>query len=1023
MGITLGIDTGSVSVKLALLGETEEDREQLNQIASASGGVFLTPEELGSKTELPLLVSRYRKLRGEPATATIEALRGALELLPGQTAERGACFTGAGGRLAAQMTGLAFFNEFRAVSRAFDAFHPDIRTVFEMGGETSKYLLLQPDPDSGQLGLADYEKSGDCAAGTGSFIDQQALRLQYKVEDIGDLVEATERAPTIAGRCSVFAKTDMIHAQQKGYRPQEILKGLCEAVSRNFKSAICKGKNIVPPVAFIGGVAMNKGIVGALRKLFELEEDQLIVPPFYAWMGAIGSALMLRGEDAVESFSLADLDAAENRDPANDEFPHSHPLDLEKVKLLRNLTKPYVFPSDGSPIDAYLGIDIGSISTNLVVIDTEGNLVYEIYSRTQSRPIEVVDEGLAEIERELGDRIRIRGVGTTGSGRELIGELVGADTVNDEITAHQTGANHIAARLLSSKVDTIFEIGGQDSKFIRLHDGIVVDFTMNEACAAGTGSFLEERADELGISIKGEFAEMALRSRSPIKLGERCTVFIESDVKHYLKRGAPVEDVVAGLAYSVAYNYINRVVRGRDIGGTIFFQGGTAYNDAVAAAFSKILDMEIIVPPHNGVVGAYGVALLAREKMQALARESTFRGFSLKRVNFTTREFTCKGCSNFCDIIRFDIEGSSSYWGDRCSDRYRKKAKVEKKPVIPDLFARYNELLMEGYDPERGDGIRVGIPRTMFFYDRFPFWNTTFRHLGLQVVLSDETNRQIASLGQEMVVAEPCFPIKLAHGHIADLIEKEADFILLPNIINAEAPPECETLNFVCPWNTTLPFVTAAARRFEGYKDRFLIPTMHFRLGRHFISRELARVLKPLGLSRGAVDSAVRRGIEAQEKFRAALLEAGEEALRILDETGDMGIVLLGRPYNIFDPGSNLDTPEKLRKYYGVNVIPLDFLPVDRVDISDINDNMYWNYGRRIIAAAKLVRSYPRLHLIYITNFKCGPDSYIKHFIVDASGKPFLTLQYDGHANDAGIMTRCEAYLESKGMLRWWSKN
>jgi len=198
---------------------------------------------------------------------------------------------------------------------------------------------------------------------------------------------------------------------------------------------------------------------------------------------------------------------------------------------------------------------------------------------------------------------------------------------------------------------------------------------------------------------------------------------------------------------------------------------------------------------------------------------------------------------------------------------------------------------------------------------------------------------------------------------------------------------------------------------------------MHFRLGRHFISRELARVLKPLGLSRGAVDSAVRRGIEAQEKFRAALLEAGEEALRILDETGDMGIVLLGRPYNIFDPGSNLDTPEKLRKYYGVNVIPLDFLPVDRVDISDINDNMYWNYGRRIIAAAKLVRSYPRLHLIYITNFKCGPDSYIKHFIVDASGKPFLTLQYDGHANDAGIMTRCEAYLESKGMLRWWSKN
>ena len=1022
MGLSLGIDTGSVSVKFAVIGETDEDRELLDRIASESGGQFLTPEDLGTKSEIPLIVSRYRRLKGEPAAATLKALRAALELLPDKSAPAGASITGSGGRLVAQMTGVTFFNEFRAVARAFDTLYPDIRTVFEMGGETSKYVLLQPDPDSGALGLVDYEKSGDCAAGTGSFIDQQALRLQYSVEEIGDLVAATERAPTIAGRCSVFAKSDMIHAQQKGYRPPEILKGLCEAVSRNFKSAICKGKDIIPPVAFIGGVAKNQGIVGALRKLFELDDGSLTVPPFYAWMGAIGAALMHRNEQP-KPFSLADLDKAERSAPSEDEFPRSVKLDLEKVQLLRHRTKPYVFPEGSTPIDAFLGIDIGSISTNLVVIDGGGNLVYEIYARTQSRPIEVVDEGLAEIKREIGDKIRILGVGTTGSGRELIGELTGADTVNDEITAHQTGANHIAAALLNDQVDTIFEIGGQDSKFIRLQDGIVVDFTMNEACAAGTGSFLEERADELGISIKGEFAEMAMRSDAPIKLGERCTVFIESDVKHFLKRGAPVEDVVAGLAYSVAYNYINRVVRGRDIGGTIFFQGGTAYNDAVAAAFSKILDKEIIVPPHNGVVGAYGVALLARDKMQALGTETTFRGFSLKAVNFTTKEFTCKGCSNFCDIIRFDIEGSSSYWGDRCSDRYRKKAKVEKEPVIPDLFEVYNGVLMRGYDPEAGNGPSIGIPRTMFFYDRFPFWNEVFRQLGARVVLSDESNRKITTAGQESVMAEPCFPIKLAHGHIADLLDKEADYILLPNNINAEAPPECETLNSVCPWNTTLPYVAASARRFSEHRDRFLSPTMHFRLGAHYIARELAKALKPLGHSPAAVRRAVESGFEVQQAFREELLKAGEDALRILDETGERGIVLLGRPYNIYDPGSNLDTPDKLRKYYGVNVIPLDFLPLDQVDITDVNENMYWNYGRRIIAAAKLVRSYPNLHLIYITNFKCGPDSYVKHFIVDASGKPFLTLQYDGHANDAGVMTRCEAYLESKGMLRWWSEN
>ena len=1021
MGITLGIDTGSVSVKLALVADSDTDKETIENLAASSTGGFISSEELDGRAEFPLFVSSYKRLKGEPAAATLDTLREVLESLP-ENSITNIGVTGSGGRLVAQTLGFEFTNEYRAITRAIDALHPNVRTIFEMGGETSKYILLQPDQESGHLGLVDYEKSGDCAAGTGSFIDQQAVRLKYPVEEIGDLVTATKRAPTIAGRCSVFAKSDMIHAQQKGYKPPEILKGLCDAVSRNFKSAICKGKDIVPPVAFIGGVAKNAGITEALRRLFDLNEDQLFVPALYAWMGAIGTAL-IASNNVPAPYNLANLNEAENRSPSEKEFPRSPRLDLENVKLLRDHVKPYAFPADDKSVDVYLGVDVGSISTNLVVIDSEGNLIYEIYSFTQSRPIEIVDQGLKEIEREIGNRIRVRGVGTTGSGRELIGELIGADTVNDEITSHQTGANNIARRLLGGKVDTIFEVGGQDSKFIRLEDGIVVDFTMNEACAAGTGSFLEERAEELGIAIKGEFADLALKSAAPIKLGERCTVFIESDVKHYLKRGALIEDVVAGLAYSVAYNYINRVVRGRDIGGTIFFQGGTAYNDAVAAAFSKILDMEIIVPPHNGVVGAYGVALLARDKMEALGKKSTFRGFGLEEVNFTTKEFTCKGCSNYCDIIQFSIEGGSSYWGDRCSDRYRKKAKVERKPVIPDLFAIRNEMLMEGYDPEAGDGISIGIPRAMYFYDRFPFWNAYLSRLGVNVVLSDETNRQIVGSGQEASVAEPCFPVRLALGHVNDLIEKGVDYVLLPNNINAEAPPIVTTLNFVCPWNTTLPFVAGSARHFDKHRGRFLSPTMHFRLGQHFIGRELNKLLKPLGFRKKDMDAALHAGYEAQQRFNERLLELGEEALQILDDKNEKGIVLLGRPYNIYDPGSNLSTPDKLRQYYGVNVIPLDFLPLDQVDITDINENMYWNYGRRIIAAAKLVRSYQNLHLIYITNFKCGPDSYIKHFIVDASGKPYLTLQYDGHANDAGIMTRCEAYLESKGMLRWWNTN
>ena len=306
--------------------------------------------------------------------------------------------------------------------------------------------------------------------------------------------------------------------------------------------------------------------------------------------------------------------------------------------------------------------------------------------------------------------------------------------------------------------DTIFEIGGQDSKFISLQDGVVVDFAMNEACAAGTGSFLEEQAEKLGINIIGEFAELALSSEAPVRLGERCTVFMERDVNSYLQRGADKKDLVAGLAYSIAYNYLNRLVGRRHIGDTIYFQGGTAYNDSVAAAFSMILDKDIIVPPYNGVVGAIGAALLAREKMSATQAPSRFRGWDLEQVDYTMREFTCKGCSNECDIRQFTIGEEKTYWGDKCSDRYRKRAKVDKEPIIRDLvefrdalFYSYvteaedtSTLLRSGTDAPRGT---MGIPRAMYTYDRLPFWATFFKTCGFDIMLSRETDKKIRETG------------------------------------------------------------------------------------------------------------------------------------------------------------------------------------------------------------------------------------------------------------------------------------
>jgi predicted CoA-substrate-specific enzyme activase len=1028
---TLGIDIGCISVKIAIVG-LPTDRDIFDEIA-ANSDLFLSPQTGGrvdpSPSAPPILVSKYQRIKGSPTQSSRELLSRVMGALPEGLITAGRV-TGTGGRLAGELLNLPYENEFKAVVRAIAALHPDVTTVFEMGGESSKFIQLDADRSSGRMGIVDYGTNGDCAAGTGSFMDQQANRLLYDIEDVGDIVESAGKAASIAGRCSVFAKSDMIHAQQKGYQPPEVLKGLCNAVVRNYRGTITKGKEIGARVAFIGGVAANSGAVLAVREAFEMTPEQLMIPSYFAWMGAIGSAMIAADyQSATDTLSIDTERLAQG--PAS-EFQTSDALSMDRVILLRDRVKPYQFPAEDR-IGVYLGIDIGSVSTNLVILDEAGEMVKEIYIKTEGRPVEVVNKGLAEIWNEMGPRLNILGVATTGSGRELIGELIGADAVNDEITAHKTGATFIGRKFIDRVPDTIFEIGGQDSKFISLQDGVVVDFAMNEACAAGTGSFLEEQAEKLGIKIIGEFAQLALSSQAPVKLGERCTVFMERDVNSYLQRGADKRDLVAGLAYSIAYNYLNRLVGRRHIGDTIYFQGGTAYNDSVAAAFSMILDRDIIVPPYNGVVGAIGAALMAREKMSATQAPSRFRGWDLEQVDYTVREFTCKGCSNACDIRRFTIDGERTYWGDKCSDRYRKRAKVDKEPVIRDLVALrdallysyvteaedYSAMLSTGDSAPRGT---MGIPRSMYTYDRLPFWATFFKSCGFDVTVSPESNKYIREMGIDHTVSEPCFPIRVAHGHVVSLMDAGVDHIFLPNQLNEETDqPEIES--HACPWGQTLPYVLRFAPYFQESADRIFAPTLHFRRGVEHIGETLRSAMKPFGVSPREVDEAVKDAYEAQKEFRNRLLAAGADALSTLEERGELGIVLIGRPYNIYDAGINMDIPAKLRKYYGVNVIPLDFLPLWGKDVREVTANMYWNYGRKILQAAKIVSEHPNLHIIYMTNFKCGPDSYIKHFVNPASPEPFLVLQFDEHTNDAGAMTRCEAYLDSKGFLRWWARD
>ncbi len=988
----LGIDLGSVSAKVALFipaamqNPPRLDTQEFSVFEMAAGR-FYTREFSLSGTPIQVLQDIYDFIRRQSESEVAFSVN---------------C-TGSQARYVARELSLPYINDVKALARGVSLWNPSVRTILEIGGNVSSYIEVKGDePET--MAILDYDHQGECAAGTGSFLDQQAARLGYAVDKVGQLVRETETVANIAGRCSVFAKTDMIHAQQRGYSPGAILKGLCRAVALNYKSSVLRAKQVTPPAAFVGGVAANEGVSDALAAYLHLDREGFLVPPAHKYFTAIGASTYTNRNtiDHQDQIPVAITSRS------TDSTESAASLDSQRVnRLLEVPCSP-----TRSGVELYLGIDIGSVSTNLAIIDQRGQVVDSVYTRTQGRPVEVVSRELLALEQRWTGSLSLAGVGTTGSGRELIGELVGADVIHDEITAHKTGAQFVAQTTLNQDVDTIFEIGGQDSKFISIEKGVVVDFSMNEACAAGTGSFLEEQAEKLGIMIQDEFAQLALSSQTPVKMGERCTVFMEKDVVSYLKLGISKADIAAGLAYAVVYNYLNRVVRDRRIGDHILFQGGTAYNQAVAAAFATVLEKTISIPPHNGVMGAIGAALLARE---AQIHRTRFRGFNLSQIDFSIRHIQCSGCSNRCDVQEVTVEGEKTYWGDKCSQRFH-KMKKRARATVPDLIAFYRKTLMETTLNFKGKGPRVGIPATLYFYDRFPFWQAYFSRLGCTVVTSSETNRNHVTKGNDIRIAEPCFPMIISHGHVAELFEMDVDFLFLPLMINSETPYQ-KTFSWVCPWGQTFPLVLKNSIETPEWLDKIISPVMRFQDGESSIVNALRPLSRKLGVSKTIHREAIRHAYSVQQDFIRKIKTMGQSVIENLERHRQSAIVLLGRPYNIFDPGINLAVPEKLYDQYGVNVIPMEFLTFETIDISGLHENMFWHYGRRILQAATLVGRHDQLHAIYFTNFKCGPDSYIKHFVKQAIGDPFLTLQFDEHSNDAGIMTRCEAFLQGKGLL------
>ena len=980
----LGLDIGSISVNTVLL-----DRD---------GGI---------------LEERYAWCRGRPFHVLAAEVAAVLERHPVASIGLVAA-TGTGGELAARLLGGVFVNEIVAQSAAVARLVPSARSVIEIGGEDAKLIRMDGDGEAGSSSrLADFAMNTICAAGTGSFLDQQAVRLGLSIErEFGELALQSADPPRIAGRCSVFAKSDMIHHQQIATPVADIVAGLCFAMARSIRSNLARGRPLEPPVVFQGGVAANAGMVRALAEVFELADGELVVPEHHASMGAIGAVLHARGRSPAPASVFAGVGRlaeylAQGGHGSNGHLEPLRPPEATPRKVIHPL------PADGPPVEVSLGVDVGSLSTNVVLIDRENRVVARRYLPTAGRPLEAIQRGLAEILEEVGDRVTVTAAGTTGSGRYLTGDFIGADAIRNEITAQAT-----AAVLFEPDVDTIFEIGGQDSKYISLDRGVVVDFEMNKVCAAGTGSFLEEQAEKLGISIVGEFADLALASTTPAKFGDRCTVFMESDLNAHQQRGTPTGDLVGGLAYSIVQNYLQKVVGTKRVGKKILFQGGVANNRAVVAAFAQVTGTPITVPPHFDVTGAIGAAMLAREAC-ADGSASRFKGWGVSRVPYALDRFTCHGCANQCEIRSVKVEGAAKplCYGGRC-EKYEVEERRHRGQGIPDLFARRRELLLDGWTEEPADGRpTIGMARgLMMFWDQFPWWRAFFRELGARLVLSRPTDRTLVTRSLESLVAETCFPVELMHGHVRDLFERKPDYVFLPFIVDtASADRDNPTCNYNCPWIEAYPFMVRAALDDERERAKLLVPTLHFRYGPSLVEGELAEALAgPLGADRRSVRRAYEAAEEAQRAFRRAVRREGDAALGSLDG-GRRAMVLIGRPYNTGDPHLNLDLPGKLREL-DVLPIPMDFLPLDTSDVLKDYDMMYWPNGQRILAGLRAVARDQRLSAVYLSNFRCGPDSFLLHYArEEMRGKPWLHIEVDEHSAGAGIITRLEAFLDSLG--------
>ena len=955
---TLGIDIGSTTVKIAILDEND------NLVFSDYERHFANIQE----TLADLLQKAENQL-------------GELTLCP--------VITGSGGLTLANHLEVPFVQEVIAVSTSLQKLAPKTDVAIELGGEDAKIIYFEN-------GNVEQRMNGICAGGTGSFIDQMASLLQTDAPGLNEYAKHYKALYPIAARCGVFAKTDIQPLINDGATKEDLSASIFQAVVNQTISGLACGKPIRGHVAFLGGpLHFLSELKAAFIRTLKLDDEHIIAPDNSHLFAAIGSALNAKQDVTVSLIKLKERMRTTIK--LDFEVERMEPLFATEEDYQAFHERQSAYKVKTGDLSTYkgkcfLGIDAGSTTTKTALVGEDGTLLYSFYSNNNGNPLKTTISSIQEIYELLPDDAEIAFSCSTGYGEALIKAALLLDEGEVETVSH-----YYAAAFFDPEVDCILDIGGQDMKCIKIRNQTVDSVQLNEACSSGCGSFIETFAKSLNYTVQ-DFAKAALFAKHPIDLGTRCTVFMNSKVKQAQKEGAEVSDISAGLAYSVIKNALYKVIKVSDaseLGKHIVVQGGTFYNDAVLRSFEKIANCQAIRPDIAGIMGAFGAALIARERYQEGEKTSMLSIDQINSLQYTTSMANCRGCTNNCRLTINKFSGGRKYIsGNRCE---RGLGKEKNKDHIPNLFD-YKYKRIFSYEPLSSDKAtrgQVGIPRVLNMFENYPFWYTFFTELKYQVVLSPTSTRKIYELGIESIPSESeCYPAKLAHGHVTWLIRNGVKFIFYPCIPYERNEFPDAVNHYNCP------IVTSYAENIKNNVDELNDPSITFRNPfMAFTSEEILtnRLVEEFpDIPAAEVKAAAHKAWDELSAVHRDVQKKGEETLRYLKETGRRGIVLAGRPYHI-DPEIHHGIPDMINSY-GIAVFTEDSVAhlghVER----PIRVNDQWMYHSRLYSAANFVKTREDLDLIQLNSFGCGLDAVTTdevYEILDGSDKIYTCLKID----------------------------